>query len=71
MNIWIAAKKFDETTIPAKEAFYSKLNEEDISDSDYAHVKKLWKVFDIKSLGEYHDLYVQCDTILLKVCENF
>ena len=72
MNIWIAAKKFDETTIPAKEAFYSKLNEEDISDSDYAHVKKLWKVFEIKSLGEYHDLYVQCDTILLTdVCENF
>ena len=34
MDNW---EKFDETTIPPKEAFYSKLNLEGISDADYAH----------------------------------
>ena len=58
--------------IPPKEAFYSELNEEGIIDVDYAHVQKVWKVFKIKNCGEYHDLYVQCDTLLLAdVFENF
>ena len=58
--------------IPPKEAFYSELNEEGIIDIDYAHVQKVWKVFKIKNCGEYHDLYVQCDTLLLAdVFENF
>ena len=43
--------KFDETSIPPKEAFYSKLNEEGISDVDYARVKKIWEVFEIKNLS--------------------
>ena len=60
MNSW---EKFDETTIPPKKAFYSKLNEECISDADYAHIKKVWKVFKIKNRGEYRDLYVLCDII--------
>ena len=69
MDSW---KKFDETTIPPKEAFYSELNLEDISDEDYAHVQKVWEVFEIINLGEYHDLYVQSDTLLLAdVFENF
>ena len=42
-----------------KEAFYSNLNLEDISDEDYAHAQKVWDVFEIKNLGEYHDLYVK------------
>ena len=68
MDNW---EKFDETTIPPKEAFYSKLNLENISDEDYAHVQKVWKVFGIKNRGEYHDLYVLCDTLLLAdVFEN-
>ena len=55
-----------------KKAFYSKLNSEDITDKDYAHAQKVWKVFEIKNQGEYHDLYVQCDTLLLAdVFENF
>ena len=57
--------KFDETTIPPKEAFYSEVNLEDISDEDYVHVQKVWDVFEIKNRGEYHDLYVQSDTLLL------
>ena len=69
MDNW---EKFDETTIPPKEAFYSKLNLENISDEDYAHVQKVWKVFGIKNRGEYHDLYVLCDTLLIAdLFENF
>ena len=48
-----------------KEAFYSELNLENITDKDYEHVKKVWKTFEIKNPREYHDLYVQCDTFLL------
>ena len=67
-----SCKKFNENTIPPKEAFYSELNLEGISDADYEHVKKVWEAFEIKNLGEYHDLYVQCDTLLLAdVFENF
>ena len=69
MDSW---EKFDKTTLPPKEAFYSNLNLEDISDEDYAHAQKVWDVFKIKNLGEYHDLYVQSDTLLLAdVYENF
>ena len=68
MDNW---EKFDETTIPPKETFYSKLNIEDISDEDYAHVQKVWEVFEIKDRGEYHDLYAQSDTLFLAdVFEN-
>ena len=69
MNSW---EKFNETSIPPKEAYYSKLNEEDISDSDYAHAQKVWDVFEIKNQGENHDLYLLSDTLLLSdVFENF
>ena len=65
-------ERFDEKTIPPKEAFCSELNLENITDKDYEHVKKVWEAFEIKNLGEYHDLYVQCDTFLLAdVFENF
>ena len=44
---------------------------EDITDADYTHVKKVCKDFEIKNLGEYHDLYVRSDTLLLAdVFEN-
>ena len=69
MDSW---EKFDKATLPPKEAFYSNLNLEDISDEDYAHVQKVWDVFEIKNLVEYHDLYVLSDTLLLEdVFENF
>ena len=69
MDSW---EKYDENTIPSKEAFYSEFNLENITDKDYDHVKKVWETFEIKNLGEYHDLYVQCDTFLLAdVFENF
>ena len=61
MDSW---DKFDETLLPDKEDFYSKINEEGISNKDYEHAQKVCEVFEIKGLGEYHDLYVQCDTLL-------
>ena len=51
---------------------YSKLNLEDITDKDYAHAQKVFEEFKLKNLGDYHDLYVQSDTLLLAdVFENF
>ena len=70
MDSW---EKFDETILPAKEAFYSTLNLENISNKDYLHAQKVWvwEVFEINNLGDYHDLYVQSDTLLLAdVFEN-
>ena len=69
MDSW---EKCNDTTLPSKEDFYSNLNLEDITDKDYTHAQKVWGVFEIKNLGEYHDLYVQSDTLLLAdVFENF
>ena len=69
MDNW---ERFNETSLPPKKAFYSELNLEDITDKDYAHAQKVWEVFGIKNLGEYHDFYVQCDTLLLPdVFEKF
>ena len=69
MNSW---ERFDKTELPNKESFPSKLNNEDITDEDYVHAQKVWEVFKLKSLGEYHDLYVQSDTLLLAdVYKNF
>ena len=69
MDSW---EKFDETALPDKKAFYSKLNLEDISDEDYVHTQKVWDVFETRNRGEYHDLYVQSDAILrADVFENF
>ena len=59
-------------SLPEKEDFYSHLNVEDITDADYVYTKTVCKDFEIKKLEEYHDLYVQSDTLLLAdVFENF
>ena len=69
MDSW---ERFNETSLPDKEPFYSELNNEHITDEDYAHAQKVWDTFKIKNLVEYHDLYVQSDTVLLAdVFENF
>ena len=64
--------KFNETSIPSKESFYSNLTMEDISETDYRHAINIFKRFKLNNLGDYHDLYVQSDTVLLAdVFENF
>ena len=69
MNNW---EKFNEASLAPKKTFYSNLNVENISDEDYIHAQKVWDVYKIKNLGEYHNLYVQIDTLLLAdVFENF
>ena len=68
------SEKFNETLIPEKKKkdFYSHLNMKNIIDVDYAHAKWVCKDFEIKNLGEHHDLYIQSDTLLLvDVVENF
>ena len=62
MDDW---KKFNETSLLEKEGFYSHLNMEDITDNITTHARRVWKYFEIKNLGEYHDIYFQSDTLLL------
>ena len=57
--------KLNATSLPPKEAFYSQLNDNHISDKDYDHVKKVWKACDCKTMKDYHDLYLQTDVLLL------
>ena len=69
MDSW---EKFNETLLPSKEDFYSNLNMEDIDDIDYRHGNNVFKGFKLENLGDYHDLYVQSDTLLLAdAFENF
>ena len=69
MDSW---EKFNETALRPKKDFYSNSNFENISDEDYMHAQKVWDLFKIKNLGEYHDLYVEIDTLLCSdIFENF
>ena len=65
-------EKFEIKELPKIEEFYSTRNEEHISEKDYNHAKDVWNAFRIKNVGEYHDLYLQSDVLLLtNVFENF
>ena len=63
--------KFNEK-LPSKEDFFSILNDTHISDDEYKHTQNVWEIFNLKNMGEYHDLYLQSDVLLLAdVFENF
>ena len=63
---------FEEEGLPSIENFYSKLTGEDISDYDYNHAENVWKKNKCKTMGEYHDLYLKSDVLILAdVFENF
>ena len=62
MDDW---EKLNETSLSEEEDFYSHVNMEDITDTDYVHAKRVCKDFETKKLGEYHGLYVQSDMSLL------
>ena len=60
MDSW---KRFDVSSLPNKKAFYSGLNMEDITDVDYKHAKRVFKIFNNKSTGEYVSMSV-CEYML-------
>ena len=69
MDSW---ERFDQTSFPDKKAFYSNLNIKAITDVDYRHAKRVFKEINIKSFGDYHNLYLQSDTLLhADLFENF
>ena len=69
MDDW---ENFNETTLPEKEEFYRNLNMGEIINVDYMHGKKVWKDFEKKNLGEYHDFCLKSGTLILAdVFENF
>ena len=69
MDDW---EKFNETPLPENDDFYCHLIMENITDADYAHPKRVCKDCEMKNFGEYHDLHVQSDTLLLAdAFENF
>jgi len=58
-------ERFAETELPAKEEDFSKFAGKGITDEEYAHAKRVWAEFGYKTLGDYHDLYVKTDVVLL------
>ena len=69
MDSW---DKFKEMSLPNIEKFCSNLNMSGVSGGNYEHACKVWKEFGIRTMGEYHDLYLRTDTILLtNVFESF
>ncbi|CAB3990348.1 Gastrula zinc finger [Paramuricea clavata] len=67
-----SVKKFDKETLPPQECFYSVLNDEHVSDADYDHATRVVEAFNCQSMGDYHDLYLKSDILLLAdVFENF
>ena len=62
VNSW---DQFNETQLPPKDAFYSNLNMSSIGEEDYQHAQRVWKEFGIRDLGDYHDLYLRTDVVLL------
>ena len=58
-------ERFKETELPPMEAFYSKLTNETISAKNYEHAQTVWKKINCQTLGDYHDLYLKSDVLLL------
>ena len=65
-------EKFDQTKLPTKHQFHSVLNDQHITNNEHNHAKRVWKAFNIYTMGEYHDLYLKSDIpFLADVFENF
>ena len=69
MDCW---NKFNQDKLTPMNTFYSELTMENIPNSDYRHAHRVFKTFNNKNLGDYHDLYVQSDVLLLaEIFESF
>ena len=69
MDDW---KKFEETSLPPRDAFYSRLNMKVISDQDHEHAQQVWNTMEKKTLGCYYNNYLKTDVLLLAdVFETF
>ena len=65
-------EKFKKQSLPKKTSFFSRLKQEKISDEDFEHAQRVWKEFELKNMGDFHDLYLKTDVLLLAdVMENF
>ena len=72
-------KKFSEDRLPDKCEFFSSLKDESINEKDYERAKNVWNAFKMKTMGDYHDLYLKTDVLLLadifekfiKTCLNY
>lgn len=65
-------ERFNETSLPPIEKFYSKLNDEELKVNEYEHALAVWDALDIKTLGDYSDFYVKLDvTLLCDIMEEF
>ena len=62
VNSW---DRFIKTQFPPIDAFYSNLNMSSISEDDYQHAQRVWEEVGIHNLGDYHDLYLRTDVVLL------
>ena len=62
MDSW---DRLSETQLPPESEFYSSINDKGISDEDYNHAPAVWREFKISNMGEYHNLYLLTDTLLL------
>ena len=58
-------EKFNQMELPTKELFFSILNDQHITHREYDHARKVWETFNLKNMGEYHDLYLKSDVLLL------
>ena len=65
-------EKFKKQSLPKKTSFFSRLKQEKISDEDFDHAQRVWKECKLKNMGDFHDLYLKTDVLLLAdVMENF
>lgn len=58
-------KRYEEKSLPSSQYFYNSLNDEQVTKEDYSHAQNVWKQFGINNLGEYTDLYLKTDVLLL------
>ena len=65
-------QKLDEKSLPPSKCFINDLHQEHISEGNYTYAQNIWKTFSCKTLGDYHDVYLKSDVLILtEVCENF